>query len=325
MKRSLTSLFITVLAIGQFSSCSQANAPATGTQPDPVTGATPPAPGANSGGGSATDPNDNTKPGQLDPGYGKLPESGSDALDPGSDPSDSEVPVAEVVPMSVADLAENMSGIWRGSNGGHYYLRHDGNVLLWYGENKDLGLGNWSQVGVGKLLPGKTEIEMNWYSLPSGLVNKKGKLRADLQPGEKLTIGAHAGDIGEETWTREKTLTLPPLQNMPGLLVELLPPTYDLTGVWKSDDGGRYYIRQEGSTLVWYGENKPVSPGWANLSYGTVSSAYLHLKWADMPKGQATSSGRLDLKAIDENHLLRTDVTGGFGGSKWIRVLPDAL
>ncbi|MEZ0371880.1 MAG: hypothetical protein ACAI44_22500, partial [Candidatus Sericytochromatia bacterium] len=161
MKRSLTSLFITVLAIGQFSSCSQANAPATGIQLAPVTGATPPAPGANPDGGSATDSNDNTKPGQLDPGYGKLPESGSDTLDPGSDPSDSEVPVAEVVPMSVADLGENLSGIWRGSNGGHYYLRHDGNVLLWYGENKDLGLGSWSQVGVGKLLPGKTEIEMN--------------------------------------------------------------------------------------------------------------------------------------------------------------------
>ena len=39
----------------------------------------------------------------------------------------------------------------------------------------------------------------------------------------------------------------------------------DLSGEWTCDDGGRYYLRQVGNTLYWYGEHSISNPSWSNV------------------------------------------------------------
>ncbi|MES0372406.1 MAG: hypothetical protein ABUK11_09025 [Mariprofundaceae bacterium] len=94
----------------------------------------------------------------------------------------------------------------------------------------------------------------------------------------------------------------------------------NLTGTWIGDDGGRYYLRQVGSTLYWYGEKKPSNPMWANVFHGKLDDGNVKGRWADVPKGRTASSGKLRLKIKNNgNRLVAIEKTGGFGGSQWTR------
>jgi len=93
----------------------------------------------------------------------------------------------------------------------------------------------------------------------------------------------------------------------------------DLTGVWNCDDGGKYYVRQLGTTVWWYGENSPNSPSWSNVMRGTISGNMINADWCDVPKGGILSSGNLVLQVVSGNQLMAVSKTGGFGGSTWTR------
>jgi hypothetical protein len=93
----------------------------------------------------------------------------------------------------------------------------------------------------------------------------------------------------------------------------------DLTGVWSCDDGGKYYIRQLGNKIWWYGESNPNSPGWSNVMYGTISGNTIDGNWADVPKGGTLNNGMMKLKIESNNKLSAIQKTGGFGGSVWTR------
>jgi hypothetical protein len=93
----------------------------------------------------------------------------------------------------------------------------------------------------------------------------------------------------------------------------------DLTGVWKCDDGGKYYIRQLGSKLWWYGEQNPSNPSWSNVMEGTLSGDTITAFWADVPKGGNMESGELVLNVESPNKIKVVHQTGGFGGSSWSR------
>lgn len=94
---------------------------------------------------------------------------------------------------------------------------------------------------------------------------------------------------------------------------------YNLTGVWRSDDGGRYYIRQIGNKVWWFGESAPNSPSWSNAAYGEVSGNELRLQWADVPKGYNMNSGSMVLDIVSNGRLTAREKTGGFGGSNWVK------
>ena len=105
--------------------------------------------------------------------------------------------------------------------------------------------------------------------------------------------------------------------------VALLLPTValaDLSGEWTCDDEGRYYLRQVGNTLYWYGERSATNPSWSNVYHGRVQGDRVRGSWADVPKGGANSRGELQLQIKENDNILEaTHKTGGFGGSRWIR------
>uniref|UniRef100_UPI0040566AFF hypothetical protein n=1 Tax=Candidatus Electronema sp. TaxID=2698783 RepID=UPI0040566AFF len=94
-----------------------------------------------------------------------------------------------------------------------------------------------------------------------------------------------------------------------------------LTGKWKCNDGGTYYVRQVGSEVFWYGEKAATSPQWSNVAYGRFANGKLSVRWADVPKGTATGHGTLVLN-VDrtEKSMQYASGTGsGFGGRLWTR------
>ena len=93
----------------------------------------------------------------------------------------------------------------------------------------------------------------------------------------------------------------------------------DLTGVWDCDDGGKYYVRQLGTTVWWYGELDPNAPNWSNVMRGTISGNMINADWTDVPKGSIMQNGNLVLQIESNNQLVAISKTGGFAGSVWTR------
>ncbi len=95
----------------------------------------------------------------------------------------------------------------------------------------------------------------------------------------------------------------------------------DLTGVWKCNDGGSYYVRQVGSEVFWYGEKSATSPQWSNVAYGRYANGKISVRWADVPKGAAMGQGQLVLNVdrIEKSMRYASGTGSGFGGRLWTR------
>jgi hypothetical protein len=93
----------------------------------------------------------------------------------------------------------------------------------------------------------------------------------------------------------------------------------DLTGVWNCDDGGKYYVRQLGSQVWWYGETSTEDPDWSNVMQGTLTGDVINARWADVPKGSVMQSGTLKIRVASRTSMTAIEKTGGFAGSTWTK------
>ncbi|HKI61722.1 MAG TPA: hypothetical protein VKA31_05465 [Mariprofundaceae bacterium] len=96
----------------------------------------------------------------------------------------------------------------------------------------------------------------------------------------------------------------------------------DLSGVWLCDEGGRYYVRQTGQEIHWYGEEKIANPRWSNVFHGKLSSRgdVITGNWADVPKGSTNGRGEMRIRVQKGgNVMLAYHKSGGFSCSKWTR------
>lgn len=115
-------------------------------------------------------------------------------------------------------------------------------------------------------------------------------------------------------------------------------PSPNLTGQWRGDDRGTYYINEPlgSNDVVWYAEHPlatPFAPGippgvppvaaraWANVFWGERSGETINGLWADVPRGATTGGGELEFVVEDANLLRITRVTGGYGGRLLQRVI----
>jgi len=97
-----------------------------------------------------------------------------------------------------------------------------------------------------------------------------------------------------------------------------------LTGVWKANDGGTYYIRESGNEIWWFGRSRDGGKSWSNVYSGIRNGSSITGKWADIPMGGARGGGIMNLE-INGAELTRTNVSGGFGGSRWSRHCEDTV
>jgi hypothetical protein len=105
----------------------------------------------------------------------------------------------------------------------------------------------------------------------------------------------------------------------------------NLTGIWKANDGGTYYIRNIDNDVWWLG----ISSNDDGKTFSNVLKGQIHLNnktitadWSDIPKGANGYYGKLTI-AIDSNSSLHKvketnyNKSGNhsccFGASKWQR------
>lgn len=94
----------------------------------------------------------------------------------------------------------------------------------------------------------------------------------------------------------------------------------DLTGTWRSDDGGTYYITQQGHIVWWDAENSATEPAWSNVARGILSNCVLTLEYSDVPKGSATGFGTLVLEVLSNDEMVAREKPQSYSGSHWWRV-----
>jgi subtilisin len=105
-------------------------------------------------------------------------------------------------------------------------------------------------------------------------------------------------------------------------------PQGPLTGHWKANDGGRYYIRQCGNTVWWAGMSDDgsgsvftnVYKGYIRLSPQGLVGKNIIGQWCDVPRGTIMSCGNLVLHINSLTSLDKVSFTGGFGASAWSKI-----
>lgn len=94
----------------------------------------------------------------------------------------------------------------------------------------------------------------------------------------------------------------------------------DLTGTWSCDDGGTYYIKQQGHIVWWSAENSATEPAWSNVARGILSNCVLALEYSDVPKGSAAGFSTLVLDVLSNDEMVAREKPQSYSGSHWRRV-----
>jgi hypothetical protein len=98
------------------------------------------------------------------------------------------------------------------------------------------------------------------------------------------------------------------------------------TGKWSCNDGGSCYLRQTGSTIVWYGESSADRPAWANVFSGRIHRDRIDGRWVNVPKGCSGGSGSLELAVVKNGTELRViKKSGGLVDTRWTRSAVDTI
>ncbi|MGG7056075.1 endonuclease/exonuclease/phosphatase family protein [Nitrosomonas sp. ANs5] len=210
---------------------------------------------------------------------------------------------------------------------GTYFVREFGNRVFWFGERPETpNAGSFANCFFGKREGNR--LIGDWFDIPKGRTRSSGVLRitvgTDDNSMSRTNEFPESGGFGGRNW---QVTTYRPES-------EAFVPAYfegsgiaDLTGVWMGDDGGIYYIRHQGNDLVWFGE---LSGQFSNVFRCTIPSGLpdniiirnsFSGLWTDVPKGRTGGNGTLVFQIRDAFTLLRLSVTGGFGGTRWDRLM----
>jgi hypothetical protein len=114
------------------------------------------------------------------------------------------------------------------------------------------------------------------------------------------------------------------------------PATPFLTGTYRADDGGIYYLQRSGNTLWWAGMSLDTGLSaelqwhrgltFTNVYQGTINPDNTVVgQWSDVPRGATLSGGALTLRIGTSGgvtQLTRLAVTGDFGAKTWRKTDP---
>ena len=92
----------------------------------------------------------------------------------------------------------------------------------------------------------------------------------------------------------------------------------DVSGTYKGNDGGRYFVHQLGNVVWWAGLSGDNGNTFTNVFRGVLlPNNHINGEWADVPRGATFSGGVLNLFVEADGSLQSLGATGGFGGSHW--------
>lgn len=117
---------------------------------------------------------------------------------PISPPGRSEGPIVPKYTDNYSLSRFNLTGVWKCSDGGTYYVRQLGNNVWWYGESSN---GQWSNIFHGAL--DGDWLEGFWLDVPKGRDHDNGALRIRIDSRNEFHREHKTGDdFGGSHWRR---------------------------------------------------------------------------------------------------------------------------
>lgn len=221
------------------------------------------------------------------------------------------------------------------NDGGTYYVTRsiesrESDMCGWLGFNLRNG---WSNVFLGRAVRrGQTVLGMSgdWCDVPWGSFLGSGQIGVDFRSapsgGTTFWRNSVTGGFGGSVWG-------PALLNHP--VFPQLPrgnrnfPEHLLSGVWHTDTGAYYYIRELPSgQIFWFAIRlegpTPRGPRVeaAHVAKGTRQGSTINVYWLDVLPGAATGEGRLTLRLLTPHFMEKQSSSAAFGSSRWIRLAP---
>ena len=95
--------------------------------------------------------------------------------------------------------------------------------------------------------------------------------------------------------------------------------SYNLTGVWQSDAGGCYQIRQNGNEVFWAGG--PIGSVSAhNVFHGAIAGNTLTGLWYDLPANPYQAFGAsLSVRVESNNRIVKVSESAPYRASTWTK------
>ena len=105
-----------------------------------------------------------------------------------------------------------------------------------------------------------------------------------------------------------------------GLVILLGPAQVSaaLSGIWKGDTGGTFYIQEDRGKVYWYAEQLTRNPYWAHVFTGKIKDLKINGTWIDVPKGKRRTRGRLQAELTADGKYILIKAPG-FGITRLYR------
>ncbi len=222
------------------------------------------------------------------------------------------------------------SGIYLARGNAVYYVTRRDDEVYWLGEHKD---GRWCHLFVGRI-EGRI-IQGQFVDLLKGQTSYAASRRYTILSADSFEIIGYGGEVFSRsaTWP-DSSIVRTSLRHVPGFVSDTR--TNSVTGVYLSSDGSTTYAREFEGRVYMFTEpeqRETDSPlPWANVYVGEITtlsnppsgSDYTRRivgEYIDIPKGRATSSGRVELLASRNGaSLSRVGSAPGGQATFWRRV-----
>jgi hypothetical protein len=159
-----------------------------------------------------------------------------------------------LIVLAASGQAQDLTGQWKGNDGGTYLLRQVGTTLWWLGQSGDGGR-SWKHVFNGTIQGDL--VSGRWADLPGGGSTNSGEFRLRIVSGTKLQIEGSGGAFGCTEWERTDSPKPPgPGTGQPKPEGKTNPPkpprVPKLNGTWSIHMGeyiGTVTIKQDGTKI----------------------------------------------------------------------------
>lgn len=93
----------------------------------------------------------------------------------------------------------------------------------------------------------------------------------------------------------------------------------DLSGVWRTQTGATFYVRQIGREIWWFGTQSANRPQWTSVAGGKVINGVITVRWVDVPAAEGRRDGFVELRLVGPNHLAVIGNPNNFLLSDWYK------
>jgi len=214
-------------------------------------------------------------------------------------------------------------GIYRGNDGGLYYFQSNFAVggngrCAWFGFNQNAGwanvfFGSWTRDG--QIIRG---MEGRWCDVPWSNFLGSGEIAVDFQHLGRRTTWVRrsvTGGFGGSRWSPESNApSFPALSRGKRDFEES-----SLSGVWQTNTGAFYYLRELPSGQVFWFAIRPDLAA-THVAMGNRRDNRVWATWLDIPPGQVRSQGNLSLRLLTPNFMEIESSSASFGSSRWIKL-----